>query len=83
MKEKLIDKQDWCCYDRLAAAIVEQAIKDWRLLIECGVKAETRYNELRKFFKSPHCELLLTGMTLLKPAAILRQLEKEREEAGL
>lgn len=86
MKE--IDKLCWGCHDRLAAAIVEQAVLDWRLLIKRKVKKKidkrqvASFQELRRFFNSSYCEFLMSGMTI-KPSDILRQLEKEKEEAGL
>lgn len=79
-------KENWC--DQLAKAIVEQAIEDWRLLIERGVKKDNNkrmvasFQELRRFFNSSHCEMLMQGMKI-KPCDVLRILEKEKEEAGL
>lgn len=105
MKEKLIDKLDWFFYDQLAGAIVEQAIVDWRKLIEQGTEVENwrklieqgesienkrltgkycgaSFNEIRRFFRSEHCEALMQGMKL-KPIHILTMLELEKKEAGL
>ena len=44
MKEKLIDKQKQYCLDRLAAAVVEKAIDDWRYLIYYATKVENWRN---------------------------------------
>lgn len=73
-------------YRRLAAAIALKAVKDWRSLIRAHAWEEehTIYNknfeELRSFFRSGYCQLLLTGSNL-SPTYILETLEKELEEA--
>lgn len=70
----------------LALGIVLQAVDDWRKLIECEVKGKLppdtmmSFGELRRFFRSDECELLLTD-TPLTGGKILRQLEAERRDA--
>lgn len=70
---------------RVAAAIVLKAVKDWRSLIRAHAwKEQTIFNknftELRRFFKSDYCRMLLTA-TGVDPLDILKVLEKELEEA--
>lgn len=70
----------------LAAAIVIQAISDWRQLVRAkawldgGELKHKNFYELRAFFKSDWCAFLLepTGIT---PRVILQALEKELQEA--
>ena len=76
-----------CDFDRmLAAQIVATAISDWRELIRekawLSKRIEPRKNftELRQFFESDWCALLMIFMELT-PADILTKLEKELEEA--
>lgn len=71
-------------YKELACAIIEQAVLDWRAMIEkekCH-KASLlyNYNELRRFFNSDWCELLMVYMPI-PPADILKHLEEERLNA--
>lgn len=76
-------------WDKLAKAIIRQAVDDWRTLI----KAEKRVlltpdgtislKEIRQFFRSDYCQSLMDG----DPLIILKQLEKElkrsRDEGSL
>ena len=81
---KTVDGSDPCKI--LAHEIVLKAVDDWRRLVT--VKAwEDKFSlkcnnfiELRKFFNSGWCALLMTGDSLT-PVDILRQLEKELAEA--
>lgn len=75
-------------WDKLAKAIIKQAVEDWRTLIkeekrtlsEYGVKISLK--EIRQFFRSDYCRSLMDG----DPLIILKQLEKElkrsREEGS-
>ena len=71
-------------YRELACAVIEQAVTDWRSMIEKEkqdrVSLLYNYNELRRFFKSSWCELLMVHMPI-PPADILKQLEEERLNA--
>lgn len=73
-------------YKKLAVGIVVKAIEDWRVLIAARAWADgyelpnKNFEELREFFKSEYCELLLCWSTI-KGVDILRLLEKELEEA--
>ena len=68
--------------DMLAAAIIEKAVEDWRLLVKTdrasasinGEKVSLR--ELRDFFNSPWCALLMHGMSVT-PEHVLDRLEQE------
>jgi hypothetical protein len=70
-------------WDELAKAIVHQAVLDWRHLISKGKIYGSNgffpvsFNELRKFFKSDYCRLMVGT----DPESILRQLEKELDES--
>lgn len=80
----------------LGVEIVHRAVLDWRLLIQSKAwkrekllpednsgKLPTVYcnfKELRRFFKSDWCELILTGAGVTKET-ILNKLEKELAEA--
>ncbi len=65
--------------EELAAGIVDQAVKDWRALIRDNKTVSGNkglvisFNELRRFFKSAWCKLLIDT----DPLIILAQLEKE------
>lgn len=67
--------------DELAKAIVYQAVLDWRYLILKGKTYEVidhvlvGFDELKRFFKSDYCQLLINT----DPKSILWQLEKELE----
>ncbi len=69
--------------DELTTAIVERAVKDWRILISKNITKTTRcgmkisFRELRQFFKSDWCRLLIET----DPLIILEQLEKELRDA--
>ena len=71
----------------VAAAVINQAITDWRMLVNEGRTYKRRYgfgfvvslDELRRFFKSAWCEELLSRTTF-DGSEILALLEKEREE---
>lgn len=70
---------------QLAAEIVAFAIKDWRDLIQRKAwKKEPKHNknfaELRAFFQSDWCSLLMNGMRIT-PEGILQILENELQEA--
>lgn len=73
-------------YKLLAAEIVAKAVEDWRSLIAARAWANEytivnkNFNEIRAFFKSEYCELLLTHQSI-KPCDILRLLEDELSEA--
>ena len=73
-------------YSRLAVGIVVKAVEDWRTLIAARAWADgdelpyKSFAELREFFNSEYCELLLCHSTI-KPVDILRHLEKELSEA--
>ena len=71
-------------YTDLACAIIEQAVTDWRSMIEREkqdrVSLLYNYAELRRFFKSAWCELLTESMPI-PPSEILEHLEKERLDA--
>lgn len=70
-------------WDELAKAIVHQAVVDWRHLISKGKVYRpigffpVNFNELRRFFKSDYCQLMIDT----DPESILRQLEKELDES--
>lgn len=75
------DEADEC--ERLAHAIVCQAVRDWRKMVSKGAveKLKTPYGtlfyaELREFFKSQWCAYLCGN---IDPLFILSQLEKERK----
>lgn len=75
-------------WDKLAKAIIKQAVEDWRTLImeekrtlsEYGTKISLK--EIRQFFRSDYCRSLMDS----DPLIILKQLEKElkrsREEGS-
>ena len=66
----------------LAAAIVAQAVVDWRKLI-AGKKPtkECNYIELRNFFRSEYCELLLLPFPSITGKQILKLLQEELKDA--
>lgn len=70
----------------LAHEIILKAVDDWRRLIIVRAWEDkyclknNNFTELRQFFRSEWCALLMTGDSLT-PADILRQLEKELAEA--
>ncbi|MBO5841930.1 MAG: hypothetical protein J6R46_02935 [Clostridia bacterium] len=73
----------------LMAEIVATAIEDWRTLVKRqawryeGTEHVDKYcnfAELRQFFKSDWCELLMV-MFNIEPQCVLERLEKELEEA--
>lgn len=70
----------------LAHEIILKAVDDWRRLIIVRAWEDkyclksNNFIELRQFFRSEWCALLMTGDSLT-PADILRQLEKELAEA--
>lgn len=76
-------------WDKLAKAIIKQAVDDWRTLIKEEKRALSEYNtiislkEIRQFFRSDYCRSLMDS----DPLIILKQLEKElkrsREEGSL
>ena len=68
--------------DILSAAIIEKAVEDWRMLVKTG-KTHANLNggkvslpELRQFFKSGWCALLMHGMEIT-PEQVLHRLEQE------
>lgn len=71
-------------WDELAKAIIHQAVLDWRYLISTGKDYErisffpVSFDELRRFFKSEYCQLMIK----IDPESILRQLEKELDESN-
>lgn len=73
-------------YKKLAVGIVIKAVEDWRVLIAARAWADgydlpnKNFEELRDFFKSEYCELLLCHSDI-KPVDILKLLEKELSEA--
>jgi hypothetical protein len=70
----------------LAHEIILKAVDDWRRLVIVRAWEDkyclknNNFIELRQFFRSEWCALLMTGDSLT-PADILRQLEKELAEA--
>ncbi len=71
-------------FNELAVAIIGQAVQDWRLLIRYGKRSTIAspdcyisFTEIRKFFKSDVCCLLIES----DPLKILEQLEKELKDA--
>lgn len=70
----------------LAHEIILTAVDDWRRLIVVRAWEDkyclvnNNFIEIRQFFNSDWCALLMTGDTLT-PEDILRQLEKELAEA--
>ena len=78
-------------FQRLANEIIIQAVWDWRRLVDAHAWEEVNedptcnFEEIRHFFKSEYCELLMLGSGLT-PGDVLRQLEKElankRKEVG-
>lgn len=81
---KTVEGSDPCKI--LAHEIILKAVDDWRRLIICKAWEEkyclkgNNFIELRQFFNSDWCALLMTGDSLT-PVDILRQLEKELAEA--
>ena len=73
-------------YQNLAHEIIIKAVDDWRQLIVAKAWEEkyclksNNFIELRQFFNSEYCELLLVGEDIT-PVDILRQLENELAEA--
>ncbi len=70
--------------DVLATAIIKQAVDDWRFLIKrkkvimsTSTGGKISIYEIRKFFKSDFCCLLIES----DPLEILEQLEKELKAA--
>lgn len=70
--------------DVLATAIIKQAVDDWRLLIRHRKRTTVTpsghpisFTEIRQFFKSDFCCLLIES----DPLEILEQLEKELKDA--
>lgn len=83
IKQRNVD--DPCGYT--CAVIVIQAIKDWRFLITkkaydrpAYLRADRNFKELRKFFKSEWCALLMEDFEI-KPHEILKTLEAELQAA--
>ena len=70
----------------LAHEIILKAVDDWRRLVIVRAWEDkyclknNNFIELRQFFRSEWCALLMTGDSLT-PADILRQLEKALAEA--
>lgn len=68
--------------DMLAAAIIEKAVEDWRLLVKTDRARINTYHgdvsikELRAFFTGPWCALLMHGMAVT-PEQVLDRLEQE------
>lgn len=81
---KLVEGSNPCKI--LAHEIILKAVDDWRRLIIVRAWEDkyclknNNFIELRQFFRSEWCALLMTGDSLT-PADILRQLEKELAEA--
>lgn len=73
-------------WELLASQIVVQAIEDWRLLIDGKAwdkefpRKWCNFDELRAFFKSQYCELLMLDCEI-EPLEILRMLEEELRDA--
>lgn len=70
----------------LSMGVVLRAVEDWRKLIECEAEdklppdPQMSFDELRRFFRSGLCDLMLTDAPLTG-RKILRQLEAERRDA--
>ena len=62
---------------KLTAAIIAQAISDWRKL-EQDDAYNQKYNSLRRFFKSEWCEWLCAELGI-EAKDILSRLEAERK----
>lgn len=68
--------------DILSAVIIEKAVEDWRLLVKTGKThanlngEKVSFRELREFFNSPWCALLMHGMAVT-PEQVLHRLEQE------
>lgn len=67
--------------------IIGQAIDDWRMLIDKGITGKNgglgrdiNYIEIRRFFKSAWCDMLLDP-TGIEGKEILEMLERELQEA--
>ena len=71
MNEKIIATK------KLTAAIIAQAVTDWRKL-EQDDAYNQKYNSLRRFFKSEWCEWLCAELGI-EAKDILNLLEKERK----
>ncbi len=63
-------------YEDLAAAVVAQAVKDWRQLVRKRAD-NLQFGALRRFFTSPWCGELCGGVD---QRVILKRLEDERQE---
>lgn len=63
----------------LASEIVRGAIKDWKYLVDKGRTQDCNFIELRHFFNSMLCEILLSP-TEITGEYILEELEKYRME---
>lgn len=61
----------------LAAAIIAQAVADWRALEKANAYTQ-KYNSLRRFFKSEWCEWLCAELGI-EAKDILNLLEAERK----
>ena len=71
MNEKIIATK------KLTAAIIAQAVTDWRKL-EQDDAYNQKYNSLRRFFKSEWCEWLCAELDI-EAKDILSRLEAERK----
>lgn len=78
----MITREEYA-WNRLCAAIVLQAVDDWRLLCKKGKKCMTRkeypisLTETRQFLKSEYALRICIG---IEPSEILRKLKEEHNE---
>ena len=65
---------------KLTAAIIAQAVTDWRKLEQDDAHNQ-KYNSLRRFFKSEWCEWLCAELGI-EAKDILSRLEAERKSSA-
>ena len=76
-------------WDELAKAIIKQAIDDWRTLIKteqcflCERGWKISLMEIRRFFRSDYCQILMDDDPLIILEQLEKELERSREEVPL
>jgi hypothetical protein len=76
-------------WDELAKAIIKQAIDDWRTLIKteqrvlCERGLRISLMEIRRFFRSDYCQILMDDDPLIILEQLEKELERSREEVPL
>lgn len=73
-------RQECDALKNFSAAVLTQAIEDWRALIS-NKAHHTKYNELRRFFKSDWADLLCHEVLNREATFILDVLEQERRDS--